>query len=498
MQLLKRHYCWLSLLVMLLLLISPATALANTNDAPETEQSTEQTAPPQPLFDDLALTRIYLRNHAFFPLDEALIDSATSVEQLMRRAQQVDPYARYYSAEIFQAVLTRGESDVVGIGVFLATDENDQVFILGPIAGSAAERAGLRYGDIIVSVDGVDTRNMTASELINQLHGDDGDLLVIRYERDGIVRENTLSRNLRTELSIGYWLLEGQEGIAYLQIDSFTSYTAQQVEDALESLANQGMTALILDLRYCPGGFFDSAIDISAQFTGPGPVAFFVSRRGWENFSGLNQVDTFDMPLAVLLNNYTASAAELVAANIQDVNAAPLIGETSFGKATIQSMITLPSGAGIVFTTSKFLSRGYQDIAAHGGLLPDVYVRGYEEQLAAALASIEEQRRIPSQVTFPVGRTVDAILFGGASFLAAESVLAQLGWDLDERDGIIYGQRQGRRLIINIAEAELLTGGAPITLIERDGLLYMPAAVLRDLGHTVDWDAATRSVIVSR
>ena len=499
MQQLRRHWQWYALLIALILLVSPLTALA-TDTEPEQEVTSSDVpaqAPLPPFFDDLSLTRLYVRNHAFFPLEDEVINAATSVEEIMRALQQVDPYARYYSPEVFDIVMAYGESLVVGIGVFLDTDKNGQVFILGPVAGSAAELAGLRYGDIIVSVNGINTRNMTARELAEELRGDDGDLLVIRYERAGVIREETLSRNARPELSVSYWLLGDQADVAYLQIHRFTSHTGNQIEAALQSLTNRGMEALVLDLRNCLGGDFDSAITVSSQFTGPGPVAFYISRRGWESFGGYNEIDNFTMPLAVLINNYTASAAELVAANIQDVQAAPLIGEPTFGKGTFQTMITLPSGMGIVFTTGKFVTRGYQDIAAHGGLLPDILVRGAEAQMAAAIISIAEQRLTPRQVAFAAAAG-DVLLIGGASYLAAEAALQQLGWELRESEGIIYGQRANRRLIIDTIEAELLIGSATLALREYDYTLYLPAVILRELGHTVEWDAATRSVIVSR
>jgi len=214
------------------------------------------------------------------------------------------------------------------------------------------------------------------------------------------------------------------------------------------------------------------------------------------------------MPLAVLINGDTASAAELVAANVQDAQSGVLIGETSFGKGVVQAMVSLPSGAGVCFTMGKYISRGYQDIDLQGGVLPDIYLAGKEAQRGRAVEWLKEKLAHPPYVKYYAeingyslggvwqNSAVKALIVNGASYVPLKLTLTGLGWQIQERDGMLYANSSGRRLIVDAARQSLITGHGTHKLLTQNGELYMPAALLRQYGCTVTWNNGERSVFI--
>ncbi|MCL1905848.1 MAG: S41 family peptidase, partial [Clostridiales bacterium] len=288
------------------------------------------------------------------------------------------------------------------------------------------------------------------------------------------------------------------------------SYGGEELAAAVQKLKTQGMKALLLDLRYCPGGEMEGAVETCGVLAGNGPMVFFKDKSGWYSFIPVEGVQPLGLPLALLINGETASAAELVAANVQDSGAGILIGVPSYGKGVMQQVVDLPSGAGIKFTTGKFITHAYQDIDAAGGVMPDIYIAEEEAQRNKALSWLKEQAAKASMLKFYVGlagyslggawqaAAVEALLEDGTSYVPMELTLAQLGWSREERDGIVYFSRGTHRLIADKAGLSLIMGSGAHKLVSRGETLYMPAAALRQYGYTVTWDGAERSVRIER
>jgi carboxyl-terminal processing protease len=287
----------------------------------------------------------------------------------------------------------------------------------------------------------------------------------------------------------------------------FTTHTGEELASAVKSLKKQGMKSLLIDLRYCPGGELDGAVGSSGVLAGSGPMVFFMDKDGWYSFMTSEYDMPVGLPLAVLINGETASAAELVAANVQDSGAGVLVGTPSFGKGLMQELVKLPSGAGIKLTTDKFITNGYQDIDMTGGLMPDIYVADEEAQLDAAKNWLQEEMAKPTYLKYYVGlagyslggvwqnqAAAGALLSANASYIPLELTLAQLGWEKEERGGIIYFSGGMYRLIVDKAKQSLITASGAKALISQDETLYLPAALLRQYGFTVTWDNYERSV----
>jgi carboxyl-terminal processing protease len=492
----------LALALVLAMLFAPGAALAENGD-----DGTPPSLPSLQWSDDLSYAKYLVRNHAYYDLDAQVL-SAKDVPALIKALQKTDKWAEYYSKEELGQFIGELEGDFVGIGIYADVDEAGQLLVHGVIANSPAEKAGLKFGDIIVGVDELSAPQATAEELREALGGEENSLLLLKYKRDGRVIEEFMNRKRITVPSMEYWLLE--EDIGYLWIEQFTTHTGEELAAAAKSLKKQGMKALLVDLRDCPGGEMEGALGSCGVLAGAGPMLFFLDRDGWYSFAPVDEAAPLGLPLAVLINGDTASAAEIVAGNVQDSGAGVLIGVPSYGKSVMQELIELPSGAGIKFTTDKIVTRGYQDIDAAGGLMPDIYVTDEEAQLDEAVAWLKEQMAQPRFLKFYVGLngyslgglwqnlTGGALLNGGAAYVPLALTLSHLGWRQEERNGIIYFSSGVQRLIVDRASQSLITGQGSQTLVSSNGSLYLPAALLRQYGYTVTWNNAERSLRIDK
>lgn len=486
-----------ALLLMLLLLFSPP-ALAV--DQPQ---------------DDLSLSRYYIGLYSYFqPGDEVM--KASSLEQMIAAMQDCDPYFDFLSAEEIAAMDSVYAGSYVGIGVLMETDAAGEIVIKAVYADTVAARAGFRAGDILYSVDGQRLQGKSLSEARALLAGEGipDSMAIVTIKRDNWTETYNLARKSMKLPSVSYWMLA--EGVAYLHIERFTVDTAAQMESGLNYLRELGMRSLVLDLRACPGGVLYTAADTAELFLDGGPIYFSINNRGVERMhymaSGLEKSNA---PLAVLIDSGTASAAELLAAVLQDEGRGYLIGMPSFGKGYYQSLLTLPSGNGLYLTTGKYVSSGQQDVSLQHGLTPDLLVRaeaepGADAQLNAALNWLKGRQAVPYQVVYTVGSTayvadgqaeagaVAPFIREGSCYLPAGAVLSRLGWSMEWRGGLCYAQNGARRLILDPAHQQALSGNQSADTYTVNNNVYLPAAFFRQLGYSVDWDAAARSVKISR
>jgi carboxyl-terminal processing protease len=299
----------------------------------------------------------------------------------------LDPHSNFFSAAEYARLLQDQESRFTGIGVSILR-HRDGVYVQTPIEGTPAAKAGLRFGDRIVEVDGKDARDWTTQAVSKAVRGPEGEPVTIKIERAGSQAPLffTIKRGSVPQPSIRLAFML-RPGVGYVGLTGgFTHTTSDELAQALENLSGQGMQQLVLDLRNNPGGLLDQAIKVASHFVPRGKPVVSVRSRDEENNREYKNVfyDPVNYPLVVLTNGNSASASEIVAGAIQDHGRGLIVGETTFGKGLVQRIFNLPYGAGLTLTTAKYytpygrlIQRSYA-----GGSLYDYYTHHTEADLA--------------------------------------------------------------------------------------------------------------------
>ncbi|HKG12489.1 MAG TPA: S41 family peptidase [Pyrinomonadaceae bacterium] len=290
----------------------------------------------------------------------------------------LDPHSNFFGPEEYRRLMQDQESRFTGIGVSILR-HRDGVYVQTPIQGTPAAKAGLRFGDRIVEVDGKDARDWTTPQVSKAVRGPEGEPVSIKVERAGnqsplyftIRRGSVPQPSIRNSFMI-------RPGVGYVGLTGgFTQTTADELASSLEQLSGQGMQQLVLDLRNNPGGLLDQAIKVVSHFVPRGKAVVSVrARDDGETREYKNTLfDPVNYPLVVLVNGGSASASEIVAGALQDHGRAIVVGETTFGKGLVQRVFNLPYGAGLTLTTAKYytpygrlIQRSYA-----GGSLYDYY-----------------------------------------------------------------------------------------------------------------------------
>lgn len=302
-----------------------------------------------------------------------------------------DPYSRFLTPKEYQRFTSIDlNGEFVGVGIQITVREGKLV-VITPLTGSPAERAGIEAGDIVLEIDGRSTAGITLDEAVELLRGERGTRVNLKVQHaDGTIEEITIVRDL-IELDPVEYRLEG-EGVGYLRITTFNRKAAEEFDRALgELLEGEGVKGLILDLRNNPGGLLDEAAAVAGKFIDQGPIFNVTDGSGTDPYWTRGN-DLPNLPVAVLINQGTASAAEILAGALQDHQMGVLVGERSFGKGVIQTAYPLSDGSGVIITTAEYTTPGghrVQDL----GLVPDIPVtdEGEEDrQLQAARQWVEE------------------------------------------------------------------------------------------------------------
>lgn len=300
----------------------------------------------------------------------------------------LDPHSVYFPATEFKKLKEDQSSSFYGIGVQILRHE-DGVYVQSVVDSTPASRAGLRYGDRIVAVDGKDAREWSSEEVSKNVRGDRLKPVLVKVERAGeevpitfkIIRDAVPLPSIRNA-----FMINGTTGYVGL-VGGFQHTTDDELHQAIADLKKDGMRQMVLDLRGNPGGLLDQAIDVASEFLPRDKVIVSVKGRSEYHEPAVyksNGSEPEDVPLVVLINRNTASASEIVAGAIQDHGRGLVVGETSFGKGLVQHVFQLPYNTGLTLTTARYytpygrsLQRDYSS-----GSLYDYYVRHDEKDNA--------------------------------------------------------------------------------------------------------------------
>jgi len=327
-------------------------------------------------------------------------ENAVVMEFLSGAVNTLDPHSTYLTPDQLTEVYSQIEGNFVGLGVELKAQDG-ALLILRVIPRSPASRGGLREGDRIVAIDGRETRDLSADRAANLLQGEPGSVADITIERPGASPQRLLIRRERVEVPgvDQAAIRDRSRGIAYLKLGCFQKSTCRDVEDALWKLHREGMRSLVIDLRGNPGGLLVAAVEVADLFLDRGVIVSTHGRNAYEDFTyTAREPGTWGVPLVVLIDQDSASAAEIFAGAIRDQQRGTIVGRRSFGKGSVQGIFPLGvGGAGLRLTTAKFFSPSGKPYSGLG-VEPHVVVRqtarpigesvrvpGEDPMLAAAL-----------------------------------------------------------------------------------------------------------------
>jgi len=295
-----------------------------------------------------------------------------------------DPYTVFVEPQPRELERDEMRGHFGGIGAWVSQDAQGHI-VLTPMKGLPAERAGIRDGDIVVAVDGREVAGLPQTEVVAMIRGPIGTVVRLTIRRPGV--EELLHVEIvreKIELPTVEWrLLEEDPTIGYLAIHLFGERTPTELREALRELHRQGATRLILDLRHNPGGALTAAVDVASEFLSGGVVLYEQRRDGQEKpYYAKHGGLALDWPLVVLVDGATGSGAEIVAGALQDHGRAPLIGERTFGKGSVQHVHDLSDGSSLHVTVARWLTPHRHQIDRQG-LTPDVVVPLSREDRAA-------------------------------------------------------------------------------------------------------------------
>lgn len=283
-----------------------------------------------------------------------------------------DPYSEYYSAEELDALMEQTEGVYYGIGAYIGLDETTSLpKISGTIAGAPSEEVDLRANDLIYAVDGVSAYGMTLTEVVSMIKGPEGTdvlLTIIREGESDYLEVNVTRRQVETP-TVEYSMVE--DNMAYIKLTEFDEVSITQFEQALASARGDGMKGLIIDLRANPGGSLNAVVEMARMILPEGMIVYTEDKDGKRSEYTCDGTKELDVPLVVLVDMNSASAAEIMAGAVKDYQLGTLVGTTTFGKGIVQQIIPFRDGSAAKITISAYYTPAGNNI--HGiGIEPDV------------------------------------------------------------------------------------------------------------------------------
>ena len=418
----RRRWLWLCVVILAAgqaLAAGPGEAPtpAKSRQKPEAIKKVEKSDPAKQ--DDYELLRVFVDT-----LDQVQRNYVKEVDrrELVEAAIQgvlskLDPYSSYVGPQEIDEFRANVDNEFGGIGIQLDADNDGQLRVLSPMIGTPAYRAGVLAGDRIVDISGESTEGMHYDDAVKRLKGEPGTKVTLTVEHAATEEQQkvTLTREMihvetvlgdrRTADDKWDFMLDHEKRIGYIRLVAFSRETYRDLRKAMEELRRAKLKGLILDLRFNPGGLLNAAIEISGLFISKGRIVSTAGRnspeRKWDAQSG----DAFEgFPMVVLMNRYSASASEIVAACLQDHKRAAIVGERSWGKGSVQNLIELDGGNSVLkLTTASYKRPSGKNIhkfpdakdTDEWGVTPDA---GYELKLSEremyALLSERRQRDV--------------------------------------------------------------------------------------------------------
>lgn len=366
------------------------------------------------------------------------------VGALYGMASQLDEFSEYISVEDMKAMREETKGEFGGVGMRLNSAKEGELTVVTPLPGSPAYKAGVEPGDKVIKIDGKLVSGMKNDEAVAALRGEVGTKVKVDIDRKdeksgNILRKSFTLKRDKIVPEVVFSKMLGDD-IGYIYVTDFSGHTIEGFEKAMESLQKKGMKALIVDLRFNPGGLLDSAVNMSKLFIGENKLIVYTKGRKEEFFKEYKsnaQAKYPDIPMVLLVNEGSASGSEIVAGALQDHKRALLIGSRTFGKGSVQQVINLPDTSGLRITVAKYytpLGRMiHKDFKAKnaretGGIVPDIVVDFDPAKARAATFYTTNLIYSPSKNTVKPEKenAEDPVLERAIEILKARDVLGNL------------------------------------------------------------------------
>lgn len=308
-----------------------------------------------------------------------------------------DPYTQYIPKDEMEDYTVNLMGNYVGIGVYIATNtEKNVIQVIMPIKGGPAEEAGILSGDIITSINGVEYTGEEIDVAADKMKGEAGTTVKIEILRNQEVKTFEITRRKVVTNPVEGKKLENN--IGYIQITSFDQETSDGFKTKFEELKNQGITSLIIDLRNNGGGLVEEALNIADYIVPKGKeLLITVDKEKEEKVSKAEEDVLIDMPIVVLVNGNSASASEILAGALKDLNEATIVGTTTYGKGVIQQLLTLRDGSGLKITVEEYYTPNRNKIH-EVGIEPDITVELPETVISPLYVKEDEDTQLHKAV----------------------------------------------------------------------------------------------------
>jgi len=344
------------------------------------------------------LTEVFtlIRNNYVEPVDDRkLIYGACE-----GMVSKLDPFSQFMDPTAHEMMKSETEGKYGGLGIRIAIREG-RLTVVTPLPGTPAYELGILPGDKIMRIDGKDTQDITLSQAVELLRGNPGTKVTISILREGQkdLIDFTITRAIIKIQSVPNSEMLTDK-IGYIEMSEFSQDTPSEFDKAWKKLDKQGMESLILDLRYNPGGLLTTAVEICKNFIGDRKLIVYTQGRSEQQvtkFFAEEKAKYEKIPLVVLVNKGSASGSEIVAGCIQDWKRGIVLGEKTFGKASVQSLMSLSDGSGLRLTTAKYYTpsgRSIHDL----GITPDIVVEVPAETMAKLMKEREKIYGLPKEV----------------------------------------------------------------------------------------------------
>jgi carboxyl-terminal processing protease len=335
-------------------------------------------------------TQSYITKEALVPPTETSL-TASTVDGMLKSLG--DPYANYFDPKHFQYFNEQTQGSFGGIGVTLGENKKGEAYVVSVIKNTPASRAGIKKGDVFVSIDATSRPKWSSDEVVKRVRGKEGTKVTVGMRREGqaqpikftLTREQISVPNVESSIQGG--------NIGYIRLFTFNAKAADDVKTAIEELKAKGAKAFVLDLRDDPGGLLQAGVDVTSLFVKDGVVVRVDERGKPEQKYYVTGKTVTDAPLVVLVNANSASASEIAAGALQDYKRAIIVGVKSFGKGSVQSIHQLTNGGAIKFTTAHYLTP-LKRVIDKKGVLPEFIIPMKEELQADPKTDTQLQKAV--------------------------------------------------------------------------------------------------------